>query len=330
VVRFAARARRAAVTRYIARRLLQAIPTFLGITIIAYAIIRLAPGDPLAIFEDARGTTAEQMAELRKAYGFDRPLPIQYVEWLGRAVRLDFGRSFQTHLPAKDVIMERMPATLQLTVTAILIGLALGIPAGLWAAVHRSKWPDQLVRIFAVTGDSVPHFYLGLLAILFFAVQLRWLPAGGILTLGADQLDIGDRARHLVLPALVLATGFLAIFARFMRTEVLEILGQDYIRTARAKGLREMTVLYGHALRNALIPVITVLGGSLPGLLAGAATTEFVFSWPGMGRLAIDAAFARDYPVVMGLVLVASVLIILGNIISDVLYGVADPRIRLR
>jgi len=223
-----------------------------------------------------------------------------------------------------------MPATLQLTVTAILIGLALGIPAGLWAAVHRSKWPDQLVRIFAVTGDSVPHFYLGLLAILFFAVQLRWLPAGGILTLGADQLDIGDRARHLVLPALVLATGFLAIFARFMRTEVLEILGQDYIRTARAKGLREMTVLYGHALRNALIPVITVLGGSLPGLLAGAATTEFVFSWPGMGRLAIDAAFARDYPVVMGLVLVASVLIILGNIISDVLYGVADPRIRLR
>ncbi len=317
-------------TRYIARRLLQAIPTFLGITIIAYAIIRLAPGDPLAIFEDARGTTAEQMAELRKAYGFDRPLPIQYVEWLGRAVRLDFGRSFQTHLPAKDVIMERMPATLQLTVTAILIGLALGIPAGLWAAVHRSKWPDQLVRIFAVTGDSVPHFYLGLLAILFFAVQLRWLPAGGILTLGADQLDIGDRARHLVLPALVLATGFLAIFARFMRTEVLEILGQDYIRTARAKGLREMTVLYGHALRNALIPVITVLGGSLPGLLAGAATTEFVFSWPGMGRLAIDAAFARDYPVVMGLVLVASVLIILGNIISDVLYGVADPRIRLR
>ncbi len=317
-------------TRYIARRLVQAIPTFLGITIIAFAIIRLAPGDPLAVFEDARGTTAEQMAELRKAYGFDRPLPIQYVEWLGRAVRLDFGRSFQTHLPAKDLILERIPATLQLTITALLIGLGLGVPSGMWAAINRTRWPDQLVRVFAVTGDSVPHFYLGLLAILFFSVQLRWLPAGGIVTLGAEPWDLADRLRHLILPSLVLATGFLAIFARFMRTEVLEVLGQDYIRTARAKGLRERGVLYGHALRNALIPVITVLGGSLPALLAGAATTEFVFSWPGMGRLAVDAAYARDYPVVMGLVLVASVLIIVGNILSDVLYAVADPRIQLR
>jgi peptide/nickel transport system permease protein len=317
-------------TRYIARRLIQAVPTFLGITIIAYSIIRLAPGDPLAVFEDARGTSAEQMAELRKAYGFDRPLPIQYIEWLGKAVRLDFGRSFQTHLPARDIIMERIPATLQLTLTAILIGLGLGVPAGMWAAINRTRWPDQLVRIFAVTGDSVPHFYLGLLVILLFAVQLRWLPAGGILTLGADQWDIVDRLRHLLLPAIVLATGFLALFARFMRTEVLEVLGQDYIRTARAKGLREMAVLYRHALRNALIPIITVLGGSLPALLAGAATTEFVFSWPGMGRLAVDAAFARDYPVVMGLVLVVSALIILGNLLSDVLYGVVDPRIELR
>jgi peptide/nickel transport system permease protein len=318
------------VTTYIVRRLLQAIPTFLGITVIAYAVIRLAPGDPLSVFEDARGTTAEQMAALRVAYGFDRPLPVQYLEWLGRAVQLDFGRSFQTHLPARDLIMERIPATLQLTLSAILIGLFVGAPAGLWSAVHRGGWPDQVVRVFAVVGDAVPHFWLGLLSIALFAVQLRWLPAGGILTLGADQLDIGDRLRHLLLPALVLATGFLAVFARFMRTEVLEVLGQDYIRTARAKGLREVAVLYGHALRNALIPVITVLGGSLPALLAGAATTEFVFSWPGMGRLAVDAAFARDYPVVMGLVLVAGALIIVGNIISDVLYGMVDPRIRLR
>jgi peptide/nickel transport system permease protein len=319
------------VTSYIVRRLLQAIPTFLGITIIAYTIIRLAPGDPLTVFEDARGTTAEQMAELRKAYGFDRPLPVQYAEWLGRAVRLDFGRSFQTHLPAKDLILERIPATLQLTVTALLIGLLVGIPAGMWAAVHRRGWPDQLVRVFAVTGDAVPHFWLGQLTIILFAVMLGWLPAGGITTLGAPNSgDFVDRLKHLLLPALVLATGFLAVFARYMRTEVLEVLNQDYIRTARAKGLRETVVLYGHALRNALIPIITVLGGSLPALLAGAATTEFVFSWPGMARLAVDAAYARDYPVVMGLVLVASALIIFGNIVSDVLYGVADPRIRLR
>jgi peptide/nickel transport system permease protein len=317
-------------TAYILRRLLQAIPTFLGITIIAYAVIRLAPGDPLSVFEDARGTTAEQMAALRVAYGFDRPLPIQYLDWRGRAVQHDIGRSFQTHLPAPDLILERVPATLELTLTALLIGLFVGIPAGLWAGVHRGSWPDQVVRVFAVVGDAVPHFWLGLLCIAFFSVQLRWLPVGGIVSLNADPWDIGDRLRHLALPALVLATGFLAIFARYMRTEVLEVLGQDYVRTARAKGLREMAVLYGHALRNALIPVITVLGGSLPALLAGAATTEFVFTWPGMARLAVDAAFARDYPVVMGLVLVAAALIILGNIISDVLYGVVDPRIRLR
>jgi peptide/nickel transport system permease protein len=317
------------VTRYILRRLLQAIPTFIGITLIAFTVVRLAPGDPLTVFEDTRGTTAEQMAELRRSYGLDRPLPIQYLDWLSRAVRLDFGRSFQTHLPARDVILERVPATLQLTLAGLGLGLLLGVPAGLWAAVNRGRWSDQIVRVFAVAGDAVPHFWLGLVGIVVLSVELRWLPAGGIVTLGADPWDLGDRFRHLLMPAVVLATTSLAIFARFTRTEALEVLGQDYIRTARSKGLREGRVLYGHALRNALIPVITVLGGALPGLLAGAATVEFVFSWPGMGRLAVDAAFARDYPVVMGLVLVAAALIILGNLVSDILYGVADPRIRL-
>jgi peptide/nickel transport system permease protein len=317
-------------TAYILRRVAQAIPTLLGITLVAYAIIRLAPGDPLTLFEDSRGVTSEQMAELRKAYGFDRPLPYQYLDWLGRAARLDFGRSFQTHLPARDLILERVPATLELTVAAVLIALSLSIPAGLWAAVNRGRWPDQVVRVFAVAGDAIPHFWLGLLAIALFSVQLRLLPVGGIQTLGANPWDIGDRLRHLLMPALVLATGSLALFARYMRAEVLETLGQDFIRTARAKGLRERAVLYGHALRNALLPLVTALGGSLPGLLAGAATTEYVFSWPGMGRLAVDAAGARDYPVVMGLVLVAAALIIGGTLLADVMYGVVDPRIRLR
>jgi peptide/nickel transport system permease protein len=315
--------------KYILRRVVQAVPTLLGITILAYAIIRLAPGDPLLVFEDSRGVTAEQLAELRAAYGFDRPLPIQYLDWLGRAARLDFGRSFQTHLPARDVILERVPATLELTVAALLFGLVLGIPAGTWAAIHRGRWPDQLVRVFAVMGDAVPHFWLGLVLLAILSVQLRWLPTGGISTLGSSPLDLSDRLRHLILPALVLGTGTLALFARYMRTEVLDVLGQDYVRTARAKGLPEWVVLSRHALRNALLPVVTVLGGSLPVLLAGAATTEYVFSWPGMGRLAVDAAGARDYPVVMGLVLIAAVLIIVGNLVSDVLYGVVDPRIRL-
>lgn len=315
--------------RYLARRLFQAIPTLLGITIIAYTLMRLAPGDPLLVFEDSRGVTAEQLAALRVAYGFDRPLPIQYLDWLGRAVRLDFGRSFQTHQPARDLILERVPATLELSLAALLVGLSIGIPSGVWAAVHRGRWPDQLVRVFAVMGDAVPHFWLGLLALAILAVQLRWLPTGGIVSLNASPWDIGDRLKHLLLPAIVLGTSSLAVFARYMRTEVLEVLGQDYVRTARAKGLPERVVLYGHTLRNALVPVATVLGGSLPALLAGAATTEYVFSWPGMGRLAVDAAGSRDYPVVMGLVLVAAVLIIIGNLLTDVLYGVIDPRIQL-
>jgi peptide/nickel transport system permease protein len=315
--------------RYLARRLAQAIPTLLGITVIAYALMRLAPGDPLLLFEDSRGVTAEQLAALREAYGFDRPLPIQYLDWLGRAVRLDFGRSFQTHLPARDLILERVPATLELSLAALAVGVGLGIPAGLWAAVHRGRWPDQVVRVFAVAGDAVPHFWLGLVALAVLAVELRWLPAGGILTLGASPWDVGDRLRHLLLPALVLGTRSLAVFARYMRTELLDVLGQDYVRTARAKGLPHSVVLYRHALRNALIPVATVLGGSLPALLAGAATTEYVFSWPGMGRLAVDAAGSRDYPVVMGLVLIAAVLIIVGNLLSDILYGLIDPRIQL-
>jgi peptide/nickel transport system permease protein len=314
---------------YILRRLVQAVPTLIGITMLAYAIMRLAPGDPLLVFEDSRGVTAEQLAALRQAYGFDRPLPIQYLDWLGRAARLDFGRSFQTHLPARDLILERVPATLELTLAALAFGLAVGIPAGVWAAVHRGRTPDQLVRLFAVMGDAVPHFWLGLVLLAILAVQLRWLPTGGISTLGYSPWDLGDRLRHLLLPAVVLGTGSLAVFARYTRTEVLDVLGQDYVRTARAKGLQEWLVLFRHAVRNALIPVVTVLGGSLPTLLAGAATTEYVFSWPGMGRLAVDAAGSRDYPVVMGLVLVAAVLIILGNLLSDLLYGVVDPRIQL-
>ncbi len=315
--------------RYLLRRIVQAVPTLIGITMLAYAIMRLAPGDPLLVFEDSRGVTAEQLAALREAYGFDRPLPIQYLDWLARAARLDFGRSFQTHLPARDLILERVPATLELTLAALAFGLAFGIPAGVWAAVHRGRWPDQLVRVLAVMGDAVPHFWLGLVLLAILAVQLRWLPTGGISTLGANASDLGDRLRHLLLPAMVLGTGSLAVFARYTRTEVLDVLGQDYVRTARAKGLPQWLVLFRHAVRNALIPVVTVLGGSLPTLLAGAATTEYVFSWPGMGRLAVDAAGSRDYPVVMGLVLVAAVLIILGNLLSDLLYGVVDPRIQL-
>jgi ABC-type dipeptide/oligopeptide/nickel transport system permease component len=314
--------------RYLVRRLVQAIPTLLGITVLAYALMRLAPGDPLLVFEDSRGVTAEQMAALRQAYGFDRPLPIQYLDWLGRAARLDFGRSFQTHLPARDLILERVPATLELTLAALVVGLGFGIPAGLWAAVHRGRWPDQLIRVFAVVGDAVPHFWLGLIALAILAVQLRWLPTGGILTLGANPLDLGDRLRHLLLPAVVLGTSSLAIFARYMRTEVLEVLGQDYVRTARAKGLSEWAVVRRHALKNALIPVVTVVGLQFGTLIGGAVITEYIFALPGVGRLVVDAVFARDYPLVQGVVLLITVGFIASNLVVDILYGWLDPRIR--
>ena len=313
--------------RFVVRRLIQAIPTLIGITLVVFFVTRLAPGDPLN-FADPR-ITGEDIQRLRAARGLDDPLPIQYLRWLGGVVRGDLGTSFHTREPVFSIILSRLPNTLELTVTALLIGLAVGVSAGVAAAMRRGSLVDGLIRVFAVVGDAVPIFWLGLILILIFAVQLRWFPIGSAYTIGKDPNDILDRLWHLVLPAVALATGFIALYSRYMRTEMLEVIRQDYIRTARAKGLPERLVIWRHAVRNALLPLVTALGGALPTLFAGAAVTEIVFTWPGMGRLALESVLARDYPITMGLALFTAVLIILGQLLSDVLYAVVDPRVRL-
>ncbi len=313
--------------RFIARRLIQAVPTLFGITLVVFFVTRLAPGDPVN-FADPR-ITGEDIARVRAARGLDQPLPIQYLRWLSGAIRGDLGTSFQSREPVLSIILSRLPNTLELTGAALVVGLLVGVPVGVAAAVRRGSWIDSAWRVGAVIGDAVPVFWLGLLLIMVFGVHLRWFPIGSAYTIGQDPNDLGDRLWHLILPAATLAMGFIALYSRYLRTELLEVIGQDYIRTARAKGLPEPTVIWRHAVRNALLPLITALGGALPTLFTGAAITEIVFTWPGMGRLALESVLARDYPILMGLTLFAAVLIILGQLLSDVLYAVVDPRVRL-
>ncbi|MER3399412.1 MAG: diguanylate cyclase [Chloroflexota bacterium] len=315
-------------TKFVLRRLLQAIPTLLGISIVIFVVIRLAPGDPVNLFFDPT-IKGEDLERMRRQLGLDRPLYVQYVDWVTSLLRGDFGRSFVTHEPVLKRIAERLPNTIQLSLVAVVISLLVGPTLGILAATHRGGPIDQLVRVMAVAVDAVPNFWLGLMLILILAVQFRLFPSGGMYTLrGAFMPPLLDRLWHLALPALVLAAGPIALYSRLMRTEMLEVLSQDYIRTAQSKGLAERAVLYGHALRNAVLPIVTVLGGTLPFLFGGAVVTESVFSWPGMGRLFVDAAYSRDYPMVLGISIIASVLVVVGQLLSDILYGVVDPRIR--
>jgi len=335
--------------RYVIRRLLQAIPTFIGITILTFAIVYSAPGDPVLQQTFNPRTSASTRQELRHAMGLDQPIPVQYLVWLigndwmndetlqqrEGILRADFGASLIEKRPVTDMVAERLGATLLLTGTATIIGYALGIPVGVIAAKRPGGIFDNVSRILAVIFNSIPGFWLSLIVILLFAVQFReWgLPAiasGGMYTLTpGGKIDILDRIAHLLPPALILATGPIATVSRIMRTQVLEVTRQDYIRTARAKGLSEMGVYFRHAVRNALIPLATVLGPTLTGLVGGAVITETVWSWPGLGRLFVTANFQRDYPVILAGFVIGAIGVIIGNLISDMLYGVIDPRVRL-
>jgi len=338
-------------TRYVIRRLIQAIPTFMGITILTFIIVHSAPGDPVlqqTFNPRISGATRE---ELNHRLGLDQPLTIQYLTWLigndwqddpeviprWGILRGDFGNSLIEHRSVLEMVGERLGATVLLTGTATLIGYLLGIPIGVYAAVRQGGIFDNVSRVLAVIFNSVPSFWLSLIAILLFAVQFReWglpaIPSGGMYTLGLSSergFDLGDRLIHLLPPALILATGPIAQVSRLMRAQVLEVIHQDYIRSARSKGLYERTVYFRHALRNALIPLATVLGPTLTGLVGGAVITETVWSWPGMGRLFVTANFQRDYPVILAGFVIGAVGVILGNLLSDILYGVIDQRVRL-
>ena len=335
--------------RIIFRRLLQGVPTFFGFTVITFLIMMSAPGDPITLITFTPRRDAVSIENMRHNLGLDQPPLTQYLYWLvGNdwvqpenpedaprtrfgLLRGDLGNSIAYKQPVLKLIIERIPATLQLTLTALIIGYGMGIVLGVLAAVYHKTWIDELVRIITVLGNAVPAFWLGLVLIIVFSTKLDILPAGGmrdITSRGPQQLS--DIILHMIMPVFVLSLGTIAFVSRFMRTELLEVLTQDYIRTARSKGLANNLVWWKHAARNALIPVATFVGPAIGTLLSGAVIIEQVFDWPGMGRLVVNAVFQRDYPLVMGSIVIASALFILGIILSDIFYGLLDPRIRFR
>lgn len=351
--------------RYVIRRLLQAIPTLLGVSMISFLLVYNSPGDPILIRTFDPNISQETREILRRQLGLDQHWALQYIGWLtgftlrsgevvdeftrkdiscdyiaglnatlcnngGGILRGNLGTSIATNQAVWERLVERMPATIVLGVAALLVSLLLGVPLGVLSAVRQGSIFDNLVRVLAVVGNTVPSFWLGLMLIFIFGVVLGWLPTGGRRTVSlTNEFDLVDSIRHLVLPTFVLALGGIALLSRFMRTETLEVIRTDYIRMAKAKGVAASRVWFVHAFLNALIPLMTILGPAIFGVLSGAVIVETVFSWPGMGRMTFSAAVQRDYPTVLGAVMFFSLLTILGNLLSDILYGVVDPRVRL-
>ena len=314
--------------RYIARRLLAMIPLLLGISFIVFSLLNILPGDPVSIMLSSNPhitPDAETIAQLRAQYGLDKPLMTQYMIFLRNLFKGDLGTSVYTQQPVVTAIAERMPATIQLALAALIISTAISIPLGVISAVRQYSWVDHLCLVGSLIGISMPSFWLGLLLMLVFSLKLRWLPLSGM---GYLHNGLGDVLRHLVMPAGTLGFGMAALLARVTRSSMLEVLGQDYIRTARAKGLHEKVVVYRHALRNAFIPILTVSGMQFGYLLGGSVIIETIFSWPGIGRLAVNAIMNRDLAVVQGTVLVFTLLFILINLVVDILYAAIDPRIQ--
>lgn len=321
------------------------VPTFIGMTLLAFFLIRLVPGDPIETLAGERGIDPERHAALLKEYGLDKPLFVQYGIYIGRVLHGDLGKSVITQEPVIREFLALFPATVELALCAIVFALIVGIPAGIIAAVRRNSLFDHGVMATSLTGYSMPIFWWGLLLILFFSVQLGWTPVSGRIAvqyyvepvtgfLLIDTLLSDDKAafwsalQHLILPAIVLGTNPLAVVARMTRSAMLEVLGEDYIRTARAKGLSKMRVVGLHALRNAMIPVVTVIGLQVGQLFTGAILTETIFSWPGVGKWLIEAIGRRDYPVLQGGMLLLGVIVMLVNVTVDLAYGVINPRIR--
>lgn len=323
-------ARAGSLGRYMARRLLQAAPLVFGILVITFALIHLAPGDPL-IFLAGEGGSASFYAEMRARYGLDQPLVVQFWHYLVTTLHGDLGYSFIYQQPVSRVILGRLPATLLLMGAAIALSTTIGLAMGIAGAVRPQSVLDQGFALFTLTTYAMPVFWLGQLLVLLFAVRLNLLPVQGMVTAREDYTGfhhVLDVTRHLALPAATLALPQLALTARLTRTSLREALAEEYISVARAKGLSERTVLWRHALRTALLPIVTVTGGHISVVLTGAALTETIFAWPGIGRLLLDAALKRDYPLLMAIFLLVSATVILVNLITDLVYTMLDPRVR--
>jgi peptide/nickel transport system permease protein len=315
------------VRRYLVRRLAQGAVVLFVVSAVVFAIVHAAPGGPALL--NNPDVDPKMAKEMEKQLGLDDPIPVQYARWLRNALRGNLGRSYQHSLGTAELLWARIPNTLLLSGTALLLAVVLAVPLGMISAVYRYSALDYAATVTAFLGVSVPVFWLAILLIIVFSVTLGWLPSSGMLTVGLP-FSMRDRLLHLLMPSIVLATFPLAQLTRYVRSSMVDALAQDYVRTARAKGLPERGVLGRHALRNALIPMVTVLGVLTPRLLGGAVVTETIFAWPGLGRLAVEAAVTRDYPVILGATLLVSTLVVLSNLITDFLYVVIDPRIALR
>ncbi|PZX18764.1 peptide/nickel transport system permease protein [Palleronia aestuarii] len=312
---------------FLLRRLGHSLLLLVLVSIIGFALLNLAPGGPLSQFALSPGMTQADLDRIAEQMGLNRPLPVQYLDWAGGLFFGDWGASFRDGRSVLSVISGHLFATLLLMAASTIISVGLGTLVGVLGATRRYSLFDQLATVGAMVALSIPTFWFGLVAIYVFALELGWLPAGNMYTIG-DQ-SLGDYAIHLILPSVVLALVNVAIWSRYMRSAMLDVIGQDFVRTARAKGLRSQRVLWRHIIRNALIPMITLAGLQLPTLLSGALVTETVFTWPGMGRLFLDSLNYNDYPVVMGILMFTAILVLLGNLAADILVAAVDPRVRL-
>lgn len=312
---------------YIGRRLLQMIPLMFGISLILFAVIQLAPGGPEgSLLETGRSVDPAVIEAYRQRLGVDQPIHIQYVRWVSAALVGDLGVSFSSTRPVSEMILERLPATLELMASSFLLAAVLAIGLGVFSAVKQYSWFDYFSTGVSFVGIAMPVFWFALILQLVFSVQLGWLPVAGTETVGATSL--GDHLRHLILPAVVLSFRNIAGWSRYLRAGLLGVLRADFIRTARAKGLPEPSVVGVHGVRNALIPVLSIMALGLADMFSGAVITETIFAWPGIGRMFVQAMFSRDYPLLMGIMMMGSVMVIFFNLVADILYGILDPRIR--
>ena len=313
---------------YIGRRVLQAIPLLIGVSVIGFGLMHLAPGGPLAVYTLNPTITAQDIERIKIIFGLDQPVHVQYLKWATGMFSGNWGYTFFGGRPVLWVIVERLPATMLLMGSALSIAILLGITVGMIGAARRYSVWDYLATSGALVALSFPTFWFGLMAIFVFAVDLRWLPSGGMYELG-EEGNVVDLLRHLILPTLVLALVITATYSRYARSSFLEVLHQDYMRTARAKGLRLRERLFRHAFPNAVKPLIALLGTDLPVLFSGALVTESIFGWPGMGRLFVDALTMKEYPILMGMIMFTAFFVILGNLLADIAIALLDPRVRL-
>lgn len=319
--------------RYLLHRLAQAVPIVVGIAVFNFMLVHMAPGDAVDVLAgEAGGASPEYVEQLREKFGLDQPLPVQLGRYLWNVATLDLGFSFRHNMPVVEIILGRLPATLLLMVCAIVLAFSLGVLLGVTAARYVNRTLDRVISVGALLAYATPIFWIGLMLILLFSVRLGWLPSGGMETIGADLSGwawVADRMRHLVLPSVTLALFYMALYTRLMRASMLEVFGLDYVTVARAKGVPERRVAYRHVLRNALLPMVTMLGLQVGSLLGGSVLVETVFGWPGLGRLAFEAVFQRDFNLLLGILLLCSVLVVLVNILVDLLYARLDPRIEV-